>query len=101
MKDFLLTVTVYGEFSQDPLQCKLMSDQLKELGLNDYLINDIGEWTALPDNIYADWVEGEDCDLVIAEWNLKIAALFRSNKLKGFCFITVGTEAVWFSQGFW
>jgi hypothetical protein len=101
MKDFLLVVNLYGAFSQDPIQCKLMREQMQMLGMDDYLVNDLDERIALPDNVYADWIAAEDCDSLITEWNLKISEIFHSNNLKGCSFITVGTEAVWWSQGFW
>lgn len=100
MRYFLLTVTLYGQLTQDHLQCDIVREQMKVLGLQDYLVNDADERIALPDNIYADWVEGENCDSIIAEWNLKIAEVFRSNNLKGCSFITVGADAVWQSQCF-
>jgi hypothetical protein len=100
MKDFLLTVTAYSESSAGPIHYDALREQLAQLGLRDYLVNDAGEWIALPDNVYAAWVKGPDSDAVLAEWKQRLRALFGSRKSRAAFFVTAGSAAAWHAQVF-
>jgi hypothetical protein len=63
-------------------------------------VNDADEWIPLPDNVYAAWVEGEDGDAILREWNAKLGSLFGSGRARGAFLVTVGTAAAWQAQVF-
>ena len=100
MQDFLLTITAYTVSASGPIQYESLRDQLAGLGLKDYLINDANEWIALPDNMYAAWVEGTDSDTILKEWHTKLASLFGPGHARGAFFVAVGSDAAWQAQVF-
>jgi hypothetical protein len=100
MQDFLITVAAYSQSYQGPIQYNRLREQLANIGLRDYLINDANEWIELPPNIFAAWVEGENGDAVLGEWRQRLGAIFGSGKSPGAFFVAVGTDAVWLSQTF-
>jgi hypothetical protein len=100
MRDFLLIVAAFKEYYAGSLKYDNLRERLAELGLRDYLINDGNEWVALPDNMYAAWVKGDNSDAVMAEWNQKLGSLFGSGNSPGAFFVSVGADAVWQAQVF-
>jgi hypothetical protein len=98
--DFLVTVTAYKESASGPIGYESLRERMASLGLRDYLINDAQEWIALPENVYAAWVEGEDSDSVVEQWRSRLASQFDRTYGPGVFFVTVGSDAVWFSQLF-
>src|SRR5262249_44950935 len=100
MTDFLVTVTAYNESSTGQIKYDSLRERLAVLGLRDYLVNDSGEWIALPENVFAVWVEGVDSDSVLKEWHAKLSTFFGPSRGGGAFFVTVGSAAVWQAQVF-
>jgi hypothetical protein len=100
MRAFLLTVTAYNESSTGPIRYDALRERLAELGLRDYLVNAAGEWVALPDNVYAAWVKGDDSDTILQEWNEKLGVLFGAGRSRAAFFLAVGSNAAWQAQVF-
>ena len=100
MRDFLLTVTAYSESATGPIRYESLRERLGELGLKDYLINDAGEWVALPDGTYAAWVEGDDSDALLHQWRERLAAISPRVGGRAAFLLTVGTDAAWQAQVF-
>ena len=100
MRDFLLIVAAFNEFHGGALKYDNLRARLAEVGLPDYLINDGNEWIALPDDVYAAWVKGDDPDGVLAEWKQKLGQLFGTGRSPGAFFVSVGADAVWQAQVF-
>jgi hypothetical protein len=93
-------VTAYDEIYSGPIRYEFLRERLTEVGLIDYLINDDGEQISLPENVFAAWVQGEESDTILKEWNQKLGSLFGSNRPRGAFFVTVGTGAAWQAQVF-
>jgi hypothetical protein len=100
MRDFLLTVAAMSESLAGPITYHNLREQLAELGLRDFLVNDANEWIALPQNVYAAWVKGRDSDSILAEWHEKLSGHFGSGKSRAAFFLTVGSDAAWQAQVF-
>jgi hypothetical protein len=99
-RDFLVTVTAYDESYTGPIRYESLRERIAELGLHDYLVNDSQEWIALPTNVFATWVQGDDCDNILEEWNRKLGSLFGAGRPRGAFLVTVGTAAAWQAQVF-
>src|SRR5688572_1617322 len=100
MRDFLLTVAVYNESAAGPIRYDSLRERMAALGLRDYLVNDSGEWVALPENVYAAWIQAEDSDAALREWHQRLGSAFGPGLARGAFFVAAGTDAAWQAQVF-